>query len=81
MKLASFKQSDQYAVEVLVDCLDTLNDELEVPCLRDCCGGDRNRFRETLPKMASDALESGSPQNNLRVPSADDIAELFDSAW
>jgi alcohol dehydrogenase class IV len=81
MKLASPKQSDQYAAEALVDCLDTLNDELEVPRLRDCCGGDRNRFRETLPKMASDALESGSPQNNPRVPSADDIAELFDSAW
>ena len=81
MELASDKKSDEYACEALVDCLDKLNSELEVPRLRDCCGGDVEKFRDTLPKMASDALESGSPQNNPTVPEADQIMELFDSAW
>jgi alcohol dehydrogenase class IV len=81
MSLASDKKSDEYACEALVDCLDTLNSELEVPRLRDCCGGDVEKFRATLPKMATDALESGSPQNNPKVPVADQIMELFDSAW
>ena len=81
MDLASDKTSDEYACEALVDCLDTLNNELEVPRLRDCCGGNIEKFRATLPKMATDALESGSPQNNPKVPKAGEIMELFDSAW
>jgi alcohol dehydrogenase class IV len=43
--------------------------------------GDAARFRTTVPKMASDALESGSPQNNPVVPAAEQIMELFDAAW
>lgn len=81
MKLVSSKGSDEFACEALVDCLDQLNSELEVPRLRDCCGGDVAKFRATLPKMASDALESGSPQNNPVVPSAEQIMELFEKAW
>jgi len=58
-----------------------LNRELQVPRLRDCCGGDIDRFRATLSKMASDALESGSPQNNPNVPSHAQIIELYEAAW
>jgi alcohol dehydrogenase len=81
MQLAPGKRSDEYACEALVDSLDELNQELKVPRLRECCGGDRERFRATLPKMASDALDSGSPQNNPVVPVAEQIVELFDAAW
>jgi alcohol dehydrogenase class IV len=81
MNLASAKSADEFACEALVDCLDELNSELQVPRLRDCCGGDVAKFRAALPKMASDALESGSPQNNPVVPSAEEIVELFDNAW
>jgi hypothetical protein len=31
--------------------------------------------------MASDALASGSPQNNPRVPSAEEIVSLYEQAW
>jgi hypothetical protein len=31
--------------------------------------------------MATDALESGSPQNNPVVPAAEQIIELFERAW
>ena len=81
MGLASPGNGDAYASEALLDRLDALNEELEVPRLRDCCGGDRERFRSTLEKMAADALDSGSPQNNPTVPAADEIMELYDSAW
>src|SRR4026208_1933286 len=64
-----------------VEWLDRLNHDLEVPRLRDCCGGDVDKFRATLPKMATDALESGSPQNNPVVPAASQIVELFEVAW
>ena len=44
-------------------------------------GMDETRFRELLPKMAADALASGSPQNNPRVPTAEEIVGLYEQAW
>jgi len=79
--LASEKSSDEAACESLASWLDTLNNELQVPRLRDCCGGDVEKFRASLPKMAADALDSGSPQNNPVVPAASQIVELFELAW
>jgi alcohol dehydrogenase class IV len=81
MGIASAKASDEAACETLSDWLDQLNDDLQVPRLRDCCAGDRDKFRAVLPKMANDALESGSPQNNPVVPAAEQIIELFERAW
>jgi len=79
--ITSVKASDESACEALSDWLDELNADLRVPRLRECCGGDVERFRATLPKMAADALESGSPQNNPIVPAATQIMELFEIAW
>jgi alcohol dehydrogenase class IV len=81
MEIASGKMADEAACEMLVDWLDRLNDDLQVPRLRECCGGDEAKFRTVLAKMASDALESGSPQNNPVVPAAEQIIELFERAW
>jgi len=81
VQLASDKSPDESACESLVEWLDRLNDDLEIPPLRYCCGGDLDKFRAALPKMATDALESGSPQNNPVVPVASQIIELFEVAW
>src|SRR5262245_41714436 len=81
IRLVSIKSSDDSACESLTAWLDDLNNDLQVPRLRDCCGGDVAKFRGSLQKMASDALESGSPQNNPIVPAPDQIAELFELAW
>jgi alcohol dehydrogenase class IV len=81
IQLASEKASDETACESLAAWLDDLNVNLEVPRLRQCCGGDIEKFKSTLPKMAADALESGSPQNNPVVPANEQIVELFERAW
>jgi len=81
IQLVSEKTSDEAACEALAGWLDQLNSDLRVPRLRECCGGDMDRFRLTLAKMAADALESGSPQNNPVVPEATQIMELFELAW
>ena len=81
VEIASDKSPDESACEALSEWLEQLNIDLQVPRLRDCCGGDIERFRAALPKMASDALESGSPQNNPIVPAAGQIEELFERAW
>ena len=79
--IASVKDSNESGCEALSDWLDELNADLCVPRLGECCGGDAERFRATLPKMAADALDSGSPQHNPIVPVANQIMELFELAW
>jgi alcohol dehydrogenase class IV len=81
IELASAKSPDRLACESLTAWLDELNHDLQVPRLRECCGGDVERFRGLLTKMATDALDSGSPQNNPVVPAASQIVELFEQAW
>ena len=40
-------------------------------------GVDKDAFFAQLDKMASDALESGSPQNTMRVPSKEDLIGIY----
>lgn len=72
---------DKFAAASLVDGLEQLNADLQVPRLRNCRGVDESRFRSLLSKMAADALASGSPQNNPRVPTAEEIVSLYEAAW
>ena len=59
-----------------VQVLRRLNADLQVPSPRQY-GIDRARYEELLPVMASQALASGSPANNPRVPDAAEIVELY----
>jgi len=73
--------SDPLACRKLVDWLETLNAQLELPRLSECKGVTREAFDQHLEKMATDALASGSPGNNPRSPDASDIRELYRAAW
>lgn len=44
-------------------------------------GIDKDEFARLTPKMADDALASGSPGNTRRVPNKDDIIELYNALW
>jgi alcohol dehydrogenase class IV len=81
MGLASEDHSDNIASELLVEYLDQQNRRLEIGLLRDAVRVDRVEFEAKLEAMAEDALASGSPQNNPRVPSASEIVELYRQAW
>lgn len=50
--------------------------DLQVPSLTEA-GVDPARFLEAVPKMADDALASGSPANNPRIPSREEIIDLY----
>ena len=65
----------------LIQYLENLNRDLEVPRLRDCCNNDLDLFNQLIPKMAHDALASGSPANNPRVPTAEQIEAIYRAAW
>jgi alcohol dehydrogenase class IV len=76
MGVADPDEGSQGAVARLLDELRRLNRDLSVPSPRDY-GIDAARYQELLPVMASQALASGSPANNPRVPSAAEIVELY----
>ncbi|MBR0600403.1 iron-containing alcohol dehydrogenase [Sinanaerobacter chloroacetimidivorans] len=44
-------------------------------------GIQKEEFFSQIPKMAEDALISGSPLNTRRTPSKDDIMELYKKLW
>jgi alcohol dehydrogenase class IV len=76
MGIAGEGEGNQSAVARLLDELRSLNEDLKVPTPK-AYGIDEKRYTELLPVMASQALASGSPGNNPRVPSADEIVELY----
>jgi alcohol dehydrogenase class IV len=69
-------EGSQAAVARLLDELRRLNEDLKVPSPQ-AYGIDRARYDELLPTMASQALGSGSPANNPRIPTADEIIDLY----
>jgi len=76
MGVATEDEGNQSAVARLLDELRALNADLKVPSPRDY-GIDAQRYAELMPVMASQALASGSPGNNPRVPTQDEIIELY----
>jgi alcohol dehydrogenase class IV len=80
MGVADEGEGSQGAVAGLLDALRRLNADLKVPSPR-AYGIDRARYDELLPLMASQAIASGSPGNNPRVPSSEEIIELYRRAY
>jgi alcohol dehydrogenase class IV len=56
-----------------------LNEDLKVPSLRGL-GVDEKKFNSIVTQMAADAIASGSPGNNPRKPTPDEIVELYRQA-
>ncbi len=67
---------DATACRELVAELEKLNRDLRVPSPREY-GIARERFDEAMAQMAQDALASGSPGFNPRVPTAEEIVTLY----
>jgi len=76
MGVAAEGEGNQSAVARLIDELRALNADLKVPSPRDY-GIDARRYTDLMPTMASQALASGSPGNNPRVPTQEEIVELY----
>lgn len=77
---ASAADSDGAACDKLVEALTALNRDLEVPTPKHY-GIEEARYRELTPLMAQQALASGSPNNNPRVPTADEIVRLYEEIY
>jgi alcohol dehydrogenase class IV len=80
MDWASSTDSDDMACGKLTDALRQLNADLAVPS-PETLGHDRATYFAKRDIMAQQALASGSPQNNPRVPSAEEIIALYGEVW
>ncbi len=80
MGIADDSAGDQFAVGALVEALHQINADLAVPSPA-AYGIDPVRWDALLPVMAEQAIASGSPGNNPRVPQAEDIIALYQQAW
>ncbi len=80
MGIALQTDSDEDANNKLIAELIALNDELEVPSVAQF-GIDKTIFFDLLEQMAEQAIASGSPANNPRVPSNADIISIYKQLW
>ena len=76
--LGATESDDHAAAAAGVAIVRDLAADLEVPTLR-AWGVDESRFREVTPAMARDALASGSPANNPRLATHDQVEELYEA--
>lgn len=81
LNVATHDESDEAACGQLVNWLENLNERLALPRLSACPGVTTEILDTQVEKMARDALASGSPANNPRVPSTDEIVQLYHQAW
>ena len=80
MGVAEVSDSDKQANAKLMTELYAINEELQVPTPEQF-GISREHFFGNLETMAEQAIGSGSPGNNPRVPSADDIIQIYKKLW
>jgi alcohol dehydrogenase class IV len=80
MGIAAADDPESVAVSKLVEGLFRRNQELEVPSPKGF-GIAEERYFEVIPTMAAQALASGSPKNNPRIPSAAEIEQLYREIW
>jgi alcohol dehydrogenase class IV len=78
MEWADAGDTDDVACGKLIEGLRKLNDDLGVPSPSSL---GHVADDDMLHLMARQALASGSPQNNPRVPSEDEIGALYREVW
>lgn len=73
---AMHRTSDDEAAAFAIKQTRELCRDLDIPNLK-TYGIDQQQFEIALDKMSSDALKSGSPANNPRVPTQEEIIDLY----
>ena len=72
--------TDSELADVTVDEVKKLCNDLNIPNMK-AYGLDQEKFDQVVSKMAADAITSGSPGNNPRVPSQEEIVELYHTCY
>ena len=79
-KFAAPEDNDDIACEKLIKGLYKINNDFDVPSMKKFGINEKN-FEENLENMATDAEVSGAPNLNPRVPSVNEMVDLYGKAW
>ena len=74
------EDDDETACKKLIKGLYKMNKDFDVPSIKKF-GIDEKNFEEKLKNMATDAEVSGAPNLNPRVPSVNEMIDLYGKAW
>ncbi len=77
---AAPEDNDDIACEKLIKGLYKINNDFDVPSMKEFGINEKN-FEEELENMATDAEVSGAPNLNPRVPSVNEMVDLYGKAW
>lgn len=72
--------SEEVTAEETITEIKQLCRDLDIPNMR-TWGIDQQKFMEAISKMAADALASGSPGNNPKIPTHAEIVQLYQLAY
>ncbi len=78
--VASATDSTEQANQKLLIALENFNKKLKVPTLAEF-GVDQARFNSLVETMAEQALASGSPSNNPRIPNTEQMVTIYQQLW
>ena len=78
--VANFDDSIEESNKKLLNELKQLNLDLEVPSLKEF-GVNKETFFQSIDIMATQAIGSGSPNNNPIVPSHNELVSLYKKLW
>ena len=77
---ASPNDDDSTACEKLIKGLYKMNKDFDVPSMKKFGINEKN-FEDKLENMATDAEVSGAPNLNPRVPTVNEMVDLYGKAW
>ena len=80
LQIASSQETDCVAANALVPWLENLNRTCGIPRMRVLIS-DQKAYENKFHSMAQAAIESGSPANNPRVPSSEQIIDIYRAIW
>ena len=78
--VSEYSDTDDQANISLVNYLKHLNKELQVPTLAEF-GVQRADFDALIDTMCAQAFASGSPNNNPRIPTVEEMVQLYTLLW
>ncbi|MDX6152252.1 iron-containing alcohol dehydrogenase [Marinococcus sp. PL1-022] len=70
------KYTNEEAADIAISSVKALCRNLQIPNLQEW-GIEQKEFESAIDKMAKDAFESGSPEKNPKVPSKEEMKELY----
>ncbi len=76
--VASSQDSDENAAEKFILACQDICNKCNIPTLSDY-GIDLYKFRQAMPKMANDAVASGSPSNTIKELNTEDILKIYEN--